>query len=135
MSVITSSLIIHFILQCSTTCDTGHRTRSVTCPSGRCRSEDRPPHREYCNMGPCLIPPVTVSSLSQTSHSTSAWLVTEWSHCSEHCGTGSQKRYVVCGILDQDKCPAAEKPGHSRACSSDKECGGQWFVGMKQNIV
>lgn len=80
-------------------------------------------------MGPCTTPPSIINSLSQTTNTISAWLVTDWSHCSEHCGTGNQKRYVMCGLQDQDKCQDSEKPEHSRACSSEKECGGQWFVG------
>lgn len=80
-------------------------------------------------MGPCTAPPSSIASLAQTSHTASAWLVTDWTECSEHCGTGNQNRYVMCGLEDKDKCQDSEKPEHSRACSSEKECGGQWFVG------
>lgn len=81
--------------QCSVTCGTGHRTRSVICPSGQCHPENRPAHAEYCNQGPCESPKIdtaqsqpkpTLSSRSSHSSSFASWLVTEWSHCSEQCG-------------------------------------------------
>ncbi|XP_008195650.1 thrombospondin type-1 domain-containing protein 4 [Tribolium castaneum] len=100
---------------CSVSCGTGHRTRSVTCPSGRCPPEDRPKYAEYCENGPC----------SATSES-SPWLLTEWSHCSESCGTGSQSRLALC---PHSNCTDHNKPETSRACSSDKQCGGQWVTG------
>lgn len=114
--------------ECSVSCGTGHRNRPVTCPSGLCRVEDRPAHAEYCNAAPCTSTPV-----SESHHSNavpfSAWLVTEWSHCSVACGTGSQSRLAACGLQDQNSCSTESKPELSRACSSDKQCGGQWFTG------
>lgn len=119
---------ISYFLQCSVSCGTGHKTRSVTCPSGRCRVENRPAHAEYCHMDSCITP-ATSSPLAHTSTSLYSWLITEWSQCSETCGTGKQTRLAVCGIQDQTRCSAENKPELSRACSSDKECGGRWFVG------
>ncbi|XP_030764113.1 thrombospondin type-1 domain-containing protein 4-like [Sitophilus oryzae] len=85
--------------QCSASCGTGHRGRTVTCPSGQCHPEDRPIHAEYCNQEPCgnkravdvvqsqsRISTISSSSLSSQSSAVSPWLVTEWSHCSEQCG-------------------------------------------------
>ncbi|KAH0812217.1 hypothetical protein GEV33_010573 [Tenebrio molitor] len=103
---------------CSVSCGTGHRTRSVTCPTGRCHPEDRPKYAEYCENGPC--------SASLTGE-TSPWLLTEWSHCSESCGTGTQTRLAAC--FHHGNCSDTNKPETSRACSSDKQCGGQWFTG------
>ncbi|KAG5874393.1 hypothetical protein JTB14_012376 [Gonioctena quinquepunctata] len=122
--------------QCSVSCGTGHRTRSVFCPSGRCTNEDRPPHAEYCNLGACnqashtTIPPETALQTGTASHrSISVWLTTEWSHCSADCGTGTQKRFTVCAYQDHERCEDEVKPELSRACSSEKQCDAQWFAG------
>lgn len=91
----------------------------MSCPSGQCHPEDRPKHAEYCENGPC-----------STSEKTSPWLLTEWSQCSASCGTGTQTRLSAClSSQTGSNCSDFEKPETSRACSSDKECGGQWFTG------
>ncbi|KAF5280293.1 hypothetical protein FQR65_LT03102 [Abscondita terminalis] len=100
--------------QCSVSCGTGSRTRSVSCPNGRCAAENRPSHAEYCDSGNCA-----------TYGRTSSWLVSEWSHCSESCGTGTQLRLAFCGSSACD----LGKPETERQCSSDRYCVGQWFVG------
>lgn len=102
-------------LQCSVTCGKGHRSRSVTCPTADCRPEDRPSHAEYCDSGECPT--------SSTATVPSEWLLSEWSQCSEQCGTGTQNRFAFCS---KDTCDA--KPEISRDCSSDKSCNGQWYV-------
>ncbi|XP_045460910.1 thrombospondin type-1 domain-containing protein 4-like isoform X2 [Harmonia axyridis] len=109
---------------CSVTCGTGHRSRSVSCPSGECPVESRPPHAEYCTLPNCNHQPRP----SRPSDSTeiSPWLVTEWSKCSEECGTGIQSRYAICG---RNTCDISSKPDSTRDCSSEKQCGAQWFSG------
>ncbi|KAJ8916379.1 hypothetical protein NQ315_005077 [Exocentrus adspersus] len=114
--------------ECSVSCGTGHKTRQVTCPSSQCRIEDRPAHAEYCNVGPCAASSTNYPSSTNTL-SFSSWLVTDWSQCSEPCGTGIQSRLAVCGLQNQDTCSSESKPELSRACSSEKQCGGQWFTG------
>ncbi|XP_044744505.1 thrombospondin type-1 domain-containing protein 4-like isoform X2 [Coccinella septempunctata] len=109
---------------CSVTCGTGHRSRSVSCPSGHCPPQIKPPHAEYCTLPSC-------SSISRSPKPTetseiSPWLVTEWSKCSEVCGTGIQSRYAVCG---RNTCDVSSKPDSTRDCSSEKQCGGHWFTG------
>ncbi|XP_060516907.1 thrombospondin type-1 domain-containing protein 4 [Cylas formicarius] len=122
---------------CSVTCGTGHRTRSVICPSGLCHPEDRPMHAEYCNMGSCdesnrtpKTTPPTATGRHRSGHnrtdSLSAWLVTEWSLCSEQCGTGTQSRQALC---DSGSCDSDSKPETARACSSEKHCDAKWFAG------
>ncbi|XP_017773534.1 PREDICTED: thrombospondin type-1 domain-containing protein 4-like [Nicrophorus vespilloides] len=100
--------------QCSMSCGTGTRTRSVSCPSGNCHPGDRPAKAEYCENGLC-----------SSSGETSSWLLSEWSQCSEHCGTGVQSRFAICS---KSVCEES-KPEVTRGCSSEKECGGQWFTG------
>lgn len=102
--------------QCSVSCGTGQRTRSVSCPNGRCSPEKRPPHAEYCDSGSCAV----------HGQQMSPWLLSEWSQCSEACGTGTQTRLAMCG---KDACEAPTTPEITRACSSDRYCVGQWFVG------
>ncbi|CAG9821234.1 unnamed protein product [Phaedon cochleariae] len=116
--------------QCSVSCGTGHRTRSVECPSGRCKPEDRPAHAEYCNVGSCEKPrEAALQSSSTTLRSFSLWLTTEWSRCSEACGTGTQTRFATCAYPDQTRCVEESRPELSRACSSEKACDAQWFIG------
>ncbi|KAK9874024.1 hypothetical protein WA026_002378 [Henosepilachna vigintioctopunctata] len=110
--------------ECSVTCGTGHRSRSVTCTSGECRPDNRPSHAEYCSLPKCAPQPLSQNPTQKTE--ISPWLVSEWSQCSENCGTGKQTRYAVCG---KDTCDISSKPESARDCSSERQCGGQWFAG------
>ncbi|XP_026576073.1 ADAMTS-like protein 4 [Pseudonaja textilis] len=98
---------------CSVLCGTGHRTRHVRCVSNHgellrdtdCPDIHRPQSTEPCNMGPCVR----------------SWFYSDWSNtCSADCGTGIQRRSVVClsgnadGQADED-C-ATPKPAEMRAC-------------------
>ncbi|XP_039219398.1 ADAMTS-like protein 4 isoform X1 [Crotalus tigris] len=98
---------------CSVLCGTGHRTRHVRCVSNHgellrdsdCPDNPRPQASEACNMGPCVR----------------SWFYSDWSNtCSADCGTGIQRRLVVClssnadGQADED-C-ASPKPADMRAC-------------------
>ncbi|XP_036081423.1 A disintegrin and metalloproteinase with thrombospondin motifs 16 isoform X2 [Rousettus aegyptiacus] len=82
--------------QCSRTCGTGWRKRSVACrgtspaararplPDALCSAEPRPRTHEACLRGRCRPP----SGLQ--------WLVSAWSQCSVTCDRGTQKRVFRC---------------------------------------
>ncbi|KAL1772521.1 hypothetical protein HispidOSU_023255 [Sigmodon hispidus] len=122
--------------QCSVRCGRGQKSRRVRCVgnNGEEVSEQecvsgppRPPSREACDMGPC----------------TTAWFHSDWSpKCSAECGTGIQRRSVVClrsgeplqgdgeaGSTEQD-CPLRSRPPDMRACSPGPcERTWRWYTG------
>ncbi|XP_036623937.1 ADAMTS-like protein 4 isoform X1 [Trichosurus vulpecula] len=125
--------------QCSVRCGRGQRSRQVRCVGNHgdevsereCTSgPPRPPSREACNMGPCTI----------------AWFHSDWSSkCSAECGTGIQRRSVIClgsgedqGIGEEEEglggkgrsCPSGSRPPDMRACSLGPcEPTWQWYTG------
>ncbi|XP_027438019.1 ADAMTS-like protein 4 isoform X3 [Zalophus californianus] len=112
--------------QCSVRCGRGQRSRQVRCVGNNgdevserecAAGPPRPPSREACDMGPC----------------TTAWFHSDWSSkCSAQCGTGIQRRSVVClgsgeshgagqegagaGTSEQS-CAPGSRPPDMRACS------------------
>uniref|UniRef100_G1L3V9 ADAMTS like 4 n=1 Tax=Ailuropoda melanoleuca TaxID=9646 RepID=G1L3V9_AILME len=125
--------------QCSVRCGRGQRSRQVRCvgTNGDEVSErectagpPRPPSREACDMGPC----------------TTAWFHSDWSSkCSAECGTGIQRRSVVClgsgeshgagqeeagaGTSEQS-CAPGSRPPDMRACSLGPcEMTWCWYTG------
>ncbi|XP_025415701.1 thrombospondin type-1 domain-containing protein 4 isoform X2 [Sipha flava] len=111
--------------KCSTTCGIGIKSRSVSCSSTnetQCKQNEKPPHQTTCDMGPCAM---------ALSNAPGSWISSDWSQCSETCGTGTQTRKVHCslGIDRENACERSIKPEASRACLSDKDCSGLWFAG------
>ncbi|XP_060862294.1 thrombospondin type-1 domain-containing protein 4 [Metopolophium dirhodum] len=111
--------------KCSTTCGTGIKSRSVSCSSANeteCKPNEKPPHQTTCDTGPCAM---------ALSNAVGSWILSDWSQCSETCGTGTQTRKVYCslGIDRENACDQSIKPEASRACLSDKDCSGLWFTG------
>ncbi|XP_073904284.1 ADAMTS-like protein 4 [Castor canadensis] len=125
--------------QCSVRCGRGQRSRQVRCVGNsgdevskqECASgPPQPPSREACDMGPC----------------TTAWFHSDWSSkCSAECGTGIQRRSVVClgsgeslregqgeagaGTSEQS-CPPGSRPPDMRACSLGPcERTWRWYTG------
>ncbi|XP_075417434.1 ADAMTS-like protein 4 [Tenrec ecaudatus] len=124
--------------QCSVRCGRGQRSRQVRCvgSSGDEVSErecmlgpPKPHSREACDMGPC----------------TTAWFHSDWSSkCSAECGTGIQRRSVVCLGSGEDQeagqdtglraseqsCPSGSRPPDMRACSVEPcEVKWCWYTG------
>ncbi|XP_042239108.1 ADAMTS-like protein 4 [Homarus americanus] len=114
--------------QCSAQCGLGTRHRSVTCitpmgtvPDHLCDARDKPSNQELCDMGSCA---------------TDTWFFSAWEdRCSEECGDGVQRRRVHCSgdALDnqvtESSCDPEQRPSTTRACTSDRSCGGKWFTG------
>lgn len=98
---------------CSVMCGTGQRMRNVRCISnlgdvlseGECSVRLRPKTSESCDMGPCVR----------------SWFHDDWSRtCSAECGTGIQRRSVVClssevGGESGEAC-TGYRPADMRAC-------------------
>ncbi|XP_048213236.1 ADAMTS-like protein 4 [Perognathus longimembris pacificus] len=125
--------------QCSVRCGRGQRSRQVRCVGNNgdevseqeCASgPPQPPSREACDMGPCAT----------------AWFHSDWStKCSAECGTGIQRRAVVClgsgeslkegpgeaGVgASEQSCPPGSRPPDMRACSLGPcEMTWRWYTG------
>lgn len=70
------------------------------------------------------------------SCATDTWFFSAWEdRCSEECGDGVQRRRVHCSgdALDnqvmETSCDSEQRPATTRACTSDRGCGGKWFTG------
>lgn len=67
------------------------------------------------------------------SCSVDTWFFSNWEYqCSADCGAGYEKRRVYCNVdpvEDKPNCDAANKPNDTRACNTNRGCGGQWFAG------
>nr|XP_053639191.1 thrombospondin type-1 domain-containing protein 4-like isoform X2 [Cherax quadricarinatus] len=114
--------------QCSAQCGLGTRHRSVSCVTAQgtvqghlCDPREKPSNQELCDMGSCA---------------TDTWFFSAWEdHCSEECGDGVQRRRVHCSgdALDnqvtETSCDSEQRPATTRACTSDRGCGGKWFTG------
>ncbi|XP_036199842.1 ADAMTS-like protein 4 isoform X2 [Myotis myotis] len=125
--------------QCSVRCGRGQRSRQVRCVGNNgdevsereCASgPPRPPSKEACDMGPCTV----------------AWFHSDWSSkCSAECGTGIQRRSVVClgsgetrgagqeeaGVgTSEQSCAPGSRPPDMRACSLGPcEMTWCWYTG------
>ncbi|ELK06029.1 ADAMTS-like protein 4 [Pteropus alecto] len=125
--------------QCAVRCGRGQRSRQVRCVGSNgdevserecATGPPRPPSREACDMGPC----------------TTAWFHSDWSaKCSAECGTGIQRRSVVClgsgeaagagpegagAGAGEQSCAPGSRPPDMRACSPGPcEMTWCWYAG------
>ncbi|XP_041349612.1 A disintegrin and metalloproteinase with thrombospondin motifs 9-like [Gigantopelta aegis] len=115
---------------CPVTCGEGVKTRYVACVvfdqpvqnENMCNKTIRPVAEVLCNEGTCQTPDdfdiavITSNSVEATSH----WRVGPWTHCSSTCGTGWQRRLVVCQDErgQSEACDMSQKPREVRDCDS-----------------
>ncbi|EDL02746.1 papilin, proteoglycan-like sulfated glycoprotein [Mus musculus] len=101
--------------ECSVTCGTGIRKRSVTCRgdegspvhAAACLLKDQPTLTEPCVQEACPV------------FRGQAWHVGSWSLCSKSCGSGIRRRQVVCTIGPPGRCVdlQSSKPAEMEACN------------------
>uniref|UniRef100_A0A5F4WCW0 ADAMTS like 4 n=1 Tax=Callithrix jacchus TaxID=9483 RepID=A0A5F4WCW0_CALJA len=114
--------------QCSVRCGRGHRSRQVRCVGNtgdevskqECASgPPQPPSREACDMGPC----------------TTAWFHSDWSSkCSSECGSGTQRRDIICvsklgtefNVTSLSNCSHLPRPPSLQPCQG-QACQDRWF--------
>ncbi|CAL1547733.1 unnamed protein product [Lymnaea stagnalis] len=114
---------------CSVTCGDGIQTRFVACTFKEQRHDERfcditikPETEIRCNRGTCLghddlsIAVITSNKVVGTSH----WRVGSWSSCSNTCGTGWERRVVMCRdeTGPSNECDKKLKPDEFHACDS-----------------
>ncbi|XP_062579392.1 thrombospondin type-1 domain-containing protein 4-like isoform X1 [Saccostrea cucullata] len=104
--------------ECSSTCGSGKKERSVICVKKldkklftivgkeNCRGRDKPKTEAPCEQ----LPPCQPS-----------WFMTPWSKCSASCGTGTKTREIRCmdpDLAPSSTCPANKKPSQRNICNT-----------------
>ena len=111
---------------CLASCGEGFQTRSVVCTA----ADGTVLPDAYC---PQPRPP-THLSCARYDGCQNTWEGTEWSACSESCGTGTRTRDVHCrnpggAFLPDGACSHAPRPAASEACASVSSCTYAWDTG------
>uniref|UniRef100_A0A2C9KKF4 Peptidase M12B domain-containing protein n=1 Tax=Biomphalaria glabrata TaxID=6526 RepID=A0A2C9KKF4_BIOGL len=114
---------------CSVTCGSGVQIRYVSCTFNKQRQDERfcdvsvkPETEIQCNRGTCLshedlsIAVITSNKVVGTSH----WRIGPWSSCSSTCGSGWERRLVVCSDEKgpSKNCDITLRPDEFKACDS-----------------
>ncbi|XP_021569988.1 ADAMTS-like protein 4 [Carlito syrichta] len=122
---------------CSTECGTGIQRRSVVClGSGAalgvaqeegvgpgeqsCPPGSRPPDMRACSLGPCEM--------------TRCWYTGPWGECSSECGSGTQRRDIICvtklgtefNVTSPSNCSHLPRPPTLQPCQG-QVCQDRWF--------
>lgn len=141
--------------ECSTTCGTGVRTRTIECRdaigsiSKDCDPAERPHTEQECKTNiPCPIygeemtqplmqpyppPPVSEKLIDQPIPSESTFIAKEWSPCSVTCGEGIRHREVRCKIYLEFSQTVADLP--DRQCSGPKPLEKETCIMPPCNII
>lgn len=124
--------------QCSAECGTGIQRRSVVClGSGEahrisqeeagagageqtCAPGSRPPDMRACSLGPCEV--------------SWCWYTGPWAECSSECGSGTQRRDVICvsklgtefNVTSPSNCSHLPRPPALQPCQG-QDCQDRWF--------
>ncbi|ELV10762.1 ADAMTS-like protein 4 [Tupaia chinensis] len=138
--LVTGSLLHagHSSPQCSAECGTGIQRRSVVClGSGEalsagqeaagaatgeqsCPPGSRPPDMRACSLRPCEM--------------TWCWYTGPWGECSSECGSGTQRRDVICvsklgtefNVTSPSNCSHLPRPPTLQPCQG-QACQDRWF--------
>ncbi|XP_054854626.1 ADAMTS-like protein 4 [Eublepharis macularius] len=112
---------------CSVECGPGIQRRAVVClsrnangPAEENCAGNKPADMRACNGGPC--------------QRVTRWYSGPWSPCSVDCGTGTQRRDVICvskmgsdfNVTDASECAHLEKPPSLQSCAGTT-CEARWF--------
>lgn len=108
---------------CSTKCNLGVQQRTVLCNDidnqpvneAYCEDLERPSSSRPCNEGPCYY----------------SWHTSEWSECSNMCGSGNRHRLIHCSTQHNDKvseslCDENDTPDTNQSCVKTKGCNATW---------
>ncbi|KHJ94693.1 thrombospondin type 1 domain protein [Oesophagostomum dentatum] len=109
---------------CSVTCGGGTATRTVSCIRPVSRSGGADAHIVLRDVE-CNLPKPSETETCGAVECPASWIIGEWTECSASCGSGEQRRAVVCEGRDArgrterrpEKECTGEKPPSAQMCS------------------
>lgn len=116
--------------ECSRSCNSGVRTRSVICQRQVSAGEER-----SLDDSNCTPPRPTMLEPCNTNSCPPEWVTLDWSECSPSCGPGYRHRVVLCksgdgeNTLPPSQCPAKDKPASSVRCTLQRCPPPRWVTG------
>ncbi|XP_072261258.1 A disintegrin and metalloproteinase with thrombospondin motifs 10 isoform X1 [Pyxicephalus adspersus] len=116
--------------ECSRSCNSGVRTRSVICQRRVSAGEEK-----SLDDSNCTPPRPTMLEPCNTQTCPPEWVALDWSECSPSCGPGYRHRVVLCKAGDSEntlapsQCPAKDKPATSLRCTLQRCPPPRWVTG------